>query len=245
LGIIYAFCRLADDTVDENYPDAPQRLAALYNEIKHVFCGTPQTPLGADLAAVVKEFNIPQQYFTDLLDGMKQDLNPQVRCKDLAEHLLYMYRVAGSVGLICLPVFGCKNPLSTEYAKTLGNAVQLTNILRDMAEDAKINRIYLPLDEMQKAEVSEQDILNLNQTPALKALLLIQALKAKQYYKDARVLLPKDDFKALLPARAMGNIYEGILDEFIKTGCSLRGKKIKLNKIRKLLILFKTWRERP
>ncbi len=244
LGVIYAFCRLADDTVDENYPDAPARLNALYAEIDLVFSGNPQTCLGKDLQAAVRDFNIPKQYFTDLLDGMAQDLQPKVRCQNAAEQQLYMYRVAGTVGLMCLYVFGYKNSQSEEYARTLGNAVQLTNILRDAVADAKINRIYIALDEMQKYGVKEEDLLSLNQTPQLKALLAAQAAKAQEYYNQARALLPKEDFKAMLAARAMGNIYEGILKKFIFNGCSLSGKKIKLSKLEKLLILFKTWREK-
>lgn len=244
LGVIYAFCRLADDTVDENYPDARERLAALYTEIDLVFKGSPQTLLGKDLQKAVQEFNIPKKYFTDLLDGMAQDLEPKVRCQNAAEQRLYMYRVAGTVGLMCLCVFGYKNKRSEDYARTLGNAVQLTNILRDAAADAAINRIYIPLDEMQKYGVKEEDFLSLNQNPRLKALLAAQAAEAREYYKQARALLPKEDFKTLLAARAMGNIYEGILEKFIFKGCSLSGKKIKLNKLEKLLILFRTWREK-
>lgn len=245
LGVIYAFCRLADDTVDENYPDAQARLDALYAEIDLVFSGNPQTVLGKDLQAAVREFNIPKQYFTDLLDGMKQDLQPKVRCQNAAEQQLYMYRVAGTVGLMCLYIFGYKNKQSEEYARTLGNAVQLTNILRDAAADAKINRIYIALDEMQKYGVKEEDFLSLNQNPQLQALLCAQAKQAQQYYNQARAILPKEDFKTMLAARAMGNIYEGILNKFIFKGCSLSGKKIKLSKLEKLLILFKTWREKP
>ena len=213
LGVIYSFCRLADDTVDENYPDAKERLAALRAEIDLVFTGNPQTELGKDLLNVIKDFNIPKLYFTDLLDGMAQDLQPKVRCQNKQEQQLYMYRVAGTVGLMCLHVFGYTNPQSIEYAKTLGYAVQLTNILRDITCDAQINRIYLPLDTMSQYGVSEEDILSFSQKPSVTALLKAQAQEAAQYYNAARALLPKEDFKQLLAARAMGNIYEAILKQ--------------------------------
>lgn len=245
LGVIYAFCRLADDTVDENYPDAQERLNALYSEVDLLFKEKAQTDLGKDLQSVVREFNISKQYFTDLLDGMKQDLQSKVRCQNAAEQQLYMYRVAGTVGLMCLCVFGYKNKHSEDYARTLGNAVQLTNILRDAVADAKINRVYIALDEMQKYGVKEEDFLSLNQTPQMKTLLAEQAAQAQKYYDEARKMLPKEDFKTLLAARAMGNIYEGILRKFIFKGCSLSGKKIKLSKLEKLIILFNTWREKP
>ena len=197
LGVIYAFCRLADDSVYENYPDAQERLNALYAEIDLVFQDKAQTDLGKDLQSAVREFNIPKQYFTDLLDGMKQDLQSKVRCQNAAEQQLYMYRVAGTVGLMCLCVFGYKNKQSEDYARTLGNAVQLTNILRDAAADAKINRIYIALDEMQKYGVKEEDFLSLDQTPQMQALLYAQAKQAQEYYNAARRLLPKEDFKKI------------------------------------------------
>lgn len=245
LGIIYAFCRLADDTVDENYPDAQDRLNALYAEVNLVYGGVPQTDLGKDLQPVVKEFNIPKHYLTDLLDGMQQDLQPVVRCQNEQEQQLYMYRVAGTVGLMCLNVFGYTNPQSVEYAKMLGNAVQLTNILRDISADAAINRIYIPLDLMAQYGVTQDDILSFRNIPAVAQLLKQQEQQAREYYKQAFALLPKEDFKQLLAARAMGNIYYSILLKLQEKGCSLGGKKIKLSKWDKLLVLFKTWREKP
>ena len=170
LGIIYAFCRLADDIVDDTPQTAPAQLAELTAELEQVFNGAPKTELGKDLQKVIKKFPIPQQYFYDLIEGVKSDLNTPVRYQTQEQLNWYMYRVASVVGLMCIEIFGYKNPTSKKYAETLGYAVQLTNILRDIFEDAKINRIYLPSDDLQKFKVSSEDILNLQHTAEVKNL---------------------------------------------------------------------------
>lgn len=211
LAAIYAFCREADDTVDENYPDAPARLAALR----------------AKVPALAAQLNIPAQYFMDLLDGMESDLRPQVTFADRPALEWYMYRAAAVVGLMCIEVFGYTNPRAKDYAVQLGYAVQQTNILRDVEDDAKINRFYIPQSE---------------QGPNARAL---QIAAAQKYYAAAAALLPKEDFKTLLPARAMGNIYRAILQKTQKASCPQGGKKLKLSKLQKIFILLKTFLERP
>ncbi len=243
LGVIYAFCRLADDIVDDTPQTAPAQLADLTAELEQVFNGKPKTELGKDLQKVIKKFPVPKQYFYDLIEGVKSDLNTPVRYKTQKDLNWYMYRVASIVGLMCIEIFGYQNPASKKYAETLGYAVQLTNILRDIAEDAKINRIYLPVEDLQKFNVSPEDILTLKHTPEVKKIFAFELDKAQKLYDEARQLLPKEDFKTLLAARAMGAIYEEILLKFKKEPCLPCQKKIKLSKLKKLLILFKTWRE--
>ena len=242
LGIIYAFCRLADDIVDETPVTAPAQLVALRQELEQVFGGTPGTELGHDLKKVISEFPIPKNYFFDLLEGVESDLKTPVRCQTQERLNWYMYRVASVVGLMCIEIFGYRNHASKKYAVTLGYAVQLTNILRDIAEDAQINRIYLPLDDLQKFKVTEEDFLTLKHTENLKNLLVYEADKAQKLYDKARELLPKEDFKTLLAARAMGAIYEEILFKLKQKSCLPCEKKIKLSKWAKIRILFKTWR---
>ena len=243
LGIIYAFCRLADDIVDDTPQTAPAQLADLTVELDQVFGGVPKTELGKDLHSVIQKFPIPKKYFYDLIEGVKSDLNSPVRYQTQEQLNWYMYRVASVVGLMCIEIFGYKNPLSKKYAETLGYAVQLTNILRDIAEDAKINRLYLPLEDLRRFTVSEEDILSLRHTATVKKLLNFELEKAQKLYKEARQILPKEDFKTLLAARAMGAIYENILHKLKQQPCLPCEKKIKLSKLQKLLILFKTWRE--
>ncbi|MBO7605130.1 MAG: squalene/phytoene synthase family protein, partial [Elusimicrobiaceae bacterium] len=148
--------------------------------------------------------------------------------------------VASAVGLMCIEIFGYKNPMSKKYAETLGYAVQLTNILRDIAEDAKINRIYLPLEDLQKFKVSPEDILTLKHTAEVKNLFDFELEKAQKLYDEAREILPKEDFKTLLTARTMGAIYEEILHKLKQQSCLPCEKKIKLSKLQKIWILFKT-----
>ena len=237
LGIIYAFCREADDLVDEGFPDAKKRLNALRLEIK-----SPQTPPGKELAEVIKKYNIPKHYFTDLIDGMARDLETPVRFDTFEDLKWYLHRAASVVGLMCIEVLGYTNPAARDYAVNLGYAVQLTNIARDWREDALINRIYFPQEYMKEFGVWKQDILD-GRCP--QELLLRVLKQAQDYYDTAAQLLPKEDFQTLLPARAMGNIYYEIFKKLQKTPCPGEGKKIKLNKAQKLIILYKTWREKP
>lgn len=244
LGIVYAFCRLADDIVDDTPQTAPQQLKELRTEIELVFQNKAQTELGRDLQKVLATYSIPKEYFFGLLEGVESDLKTPVRFKTQEDLNWYMYRVASIVGLMCIEIFGYKNPLSKEYAVTLGYAVQLTNILRDICEDAEIGRIYLPLEDLEKFNVKETDILALKQSENLQKLLTFEAQKAQALYDKAHKILPREDFKTLLTARTMGAIYEQILFKFIQKSCTLQEKKIKLSKVVKLLVLFRTWSEK-
>ena len=141
-------------------------------------------------------------------------------------------------------IFGYKKERTEKYAVALGYAVQLTNIIRDVGEDAKINRIYIPKLDMESFGVKEEDILRLKDNRRTKALLFFETQKAQELFIQAEKLLPKEDFKAMLPARAMGNTYKAILAKLIARPCRLGDKKIKLSKIEKIKILFNTWRNR-
>lgn len=245
LGIVYSFCRLADDIVDEDAPNAPKRLADLREEVDAVFNGTPQSALGKDLLKVIKKYPIQKQYFTDLLDGVESDLKTPVRYKTFADLQWYMYRVASVVGLMCLEVFGYKNPETRIFAKNMGYAVQLTNIVRDVTEDAAIDRIYLPQEDMESFGITEEDILKNRNNHKTKALLFFELERAQSYYNLARRTLPAEDFKNMMAARAMGAVYENLHKKLQKTGCYIGIKKIKLSKIEKITALLKTWREKP
>lgn len=244
LSAVYAFCRLADDIVDEDYKDPEARLAELSRELDAVYASEPGSAIGLELAKAVKRYNIPKQCFSDLIEGCQKDLKTPVRYESFGDLQWYMYRVAGTVGLICIKIFGYKNERTEKYAVTLGSAVQLTNIVRDAAQDAKINRIYIPRQDMEVFGVKEEDILRLKDNRRTRALLFFEAQKAQELFMQAEKLLPKEDFKAMLPARAMGNIYKALLGKLLARPCRLDDKKIKLNKIEKIKILFNTWRNR-
>lgn len=239
LSVVYSYCRLADDIVDEHYPDAEERLLSLREETERVFAGKAVTELGKNLQEVISQFKIPKQYFFDLIDGVSTDLKPHARFQTAAELEKYLYGVAGAVGLMCIEIFGYKKESTKEYAVTLGRAVQMTNILRDIYEDGKENRMYLPREDLDTFGVREEDLFRPSNNDRVKALMFFEIERTQRYYEDAEDLLPKEDFKSLLPARAMGNIYFGILEKLAKT-CEVRIKKIKLNKAQKALILIKT-----
>ena len=242
LQSVYAFCRVADDIVDEGFEDAKERLITLRTELDNIYQNKPQTDLGKQLCPVVRDFSIPKQYFSDLIDGCKKDLQPALRYETFGDLQWYTYRVASTVGLMCIQIFGYKNEKTKDYAIALGHAVQLTNIIRDIAEDAKINRIYIPKQDMETFGVTQEDILQLKDTQKTRALLFFEAKKAREMFSKAEKMLPKEDSKSMLAARAMGNIYKAILNKLISRPCRLSDKKIKLNKVEKIIILFKTWR---
>ncbi len=236
LSIVYAFCRYADDIVDENFDNAPKLLKELREDLQN-----PNKDFFIKLEQVIKDFKIPKQYFFDLIDGVEYDLKRPVRFETFEGLEWYIYRVAGVVGLMCIHIFGFKNQQTKDYAITLAKAVQMTNILRDIAEDSKINRIYLPLEDLKKFKVSEEDILQIKNTEQTAILLAFERSRTEDFYTQADILLPKEDFKTMLAARIMGNIYRAI---FNKTKpCKIFKHKLKLNKIQKIFTLLKTWSE--
>ena len=236
LSIVYAFCRYADDVVDDHMEEAPTLLANLRADLT-----IAKTDFAVQLAEVIKEFSIPKQYFFDLIDGVEHDLKTPVRFETFKDLEWYIYRVASVVGLMCIHIFGFKNQQTKEYAITLGKAVQMTNILRDIAEDSKINRIYLPLEDLKKFKITEKDILQIKNTSQIKSLLAFERQRTEDLYKQAELLLPKEDFKNMLAARVMGNIYKAIFEK--TKPCKIFKRKLKLSKIQKISIVLKTWRQ--
>lgn len=234
LSIIYAFCRYADDIVDENMEEAAALLAKLRADLT-----VANTEFSAQLVQVIEKFFIPKEYFFDLIEGVESDLKTPVRFETFKDLEWYIYRVAGVVGLMCIHIFGFKNQQTKEYAITLAKAVQMTNILRDIAEDSKINRLYLPLEDLRKFNVPEEDILQIKNTAEIKNLLAFERQRTEDFYRHAEIILPKEDFKNMLAARIMANIYRAIFDK--TKSCKIYKNKIKLNKLHKFFILIKTW----
>ncbi|MBQ4493652.1 MAG: squalene/phytoene synthase family protein [Elusimicrobiaceae bacterium] len=234
LGLVYAFCRYADDIVDDNFENAPKLLAELKQDLI-----TPQKKFFKNLEKVIEDYSIPKQYFFDLIDGVEYDLKKPVRFETFENLEWYIYRVAGVVGLMCIHIFGFKNQQTKQYAITLAKAVQMTNILRDIAEDSKIDRVYLPLEDLKNFKVSQEDILKTKDTPEITKLLAFERQRTEAFYKQAELLLPKEDFKNMFAARIMGNIYKAIFDK--THPCKIFKHKLKLNKIQKIFIVLKTW----
>ena len=243
LAVYYAFCRLMDDIADE--PDVKDRLAELSlwkEEIFRAFNGKAQTPLGQDIARMAPQYGMTQDRFLLLVEGMEADVQGRAY-KDFEELQWYLWRVAGIVGLATLDILGIKGPQAQELARALGFAVQLTNIVRDVHEDAALGRVYLPEDLLAKHGLSRQDVLQ-NQNPArLAAVLAELAQKDKDFYRRAGEILRKLPARKTLPCRVMGSVYRTNLAKIEKTGFEFI-RPVRLSKAEKALqciyALYKT-----
>src|SRR5574343_868368 len=205
---LYAFCREVDDVVDEchDVQVAQAKLEWWRNQVRLVFEGQPQHPVGLALQDVIKHFNLPREQLLEIIDGMQMDLQ-QTRYLDWKALQLYGYRVASVVGLLSAEIFGHQNRQTLKYAHDLGMAFQLTNIIRDVGEDARRGRIYLPIDELQQFGVPAKQILDGVHSDNFKALMAFQTQRARQFYDQAFALLPKEDRKPQRPGLIMAAIY--------------------------------------
>lgn len=239
---LYAFCREVDDVVDECHEPhvARTKLAWWREEISNTFAGKPQHPVGKALQPAIGSYDLPMELFLEIIDGMEMDLNSN-RYADFKALQLYCYRVASVVGLLAAAIFGYSNRQTTKYAHDLGLAFQLTNIIRDVGEDARRNRIYLPLDELKQFGVSETDILQARESEAFGKLMAFQIERARQYYSQAMAELPEEDRKTQMTGLIMAAIYRTLLDEIEADGCHVLKQRISLPPLRKLWIAWRTW----
>ena len=239
---LYAFCREVDDVVDEctDTEVARTKLAWWHKEIAGTFSGSAQHPVAQALIPVVRTFNLPQSHFHDVIDGMEMDLRYN-RYPDFATLQSYCHRVAGVVGLMAAEIFGYRDPATLKYAEHLGTAFQLTNIIRDVGEDARRGRVYLPIDELARFGLSATDIMHLQDREELRPLMEFQIERAEQYYKQAFASLPAQDRKAQRPGLVMAAIYQAVLKEIRNSGCKVLDRRTSLTPIRKLWIAWRTW----
>lgn len=239
---LYAFCREVDDIVDEctDTEVARTKLTWWRKEIAGTFAGSAQHPVAQALIPVVRTFNLPQTHFQDVIDGMEMDLRYN-RYPDFATLQTYCYRVAGVVGLMAAEIFGYRDPATLKYAENLGTAFQLTNIIRDIGEDARRGRVYLPLDELTRFGISATDIVHLQNREELRRLVEYQIERAEQYYERAFESLPAIDRKSQRPGLVMAAIYQTVLKEIRNGGCKVLERRTSLTPIRKLWIAWRTW----
>lgn len=238
---LYAFCREVDDVVDE--PAEPgvarMKLAWWRVEVAAMYGGTPQHPVTQALKAVVGEYALPREHFDAIIDGMAMDLD-QNRYLDFATLERYCHRVAGIVGLLSAEIFGYTDPATRGYAHELGIAFQLTNIIRDVGEDARRGRIYVPQDELQRFGVAAADILGRKVTPGFQALMAFQVDRARAYHARALATLPARDRRAQRPGLMMAAIYRALLDEIERDGYRVLDRRISLTPLAKAWIAWKT-----
>ncbi|MBL8433626.1 MAG: presqualene diphosphate synthase HpnD [Zoogloea sp.] len=239
---LYAFCREVDDVVDEchDLQVAQTKLDWWRNEVRQVFGGQPQHPVGQALKDVVQRFPLPMEQLLEIIDGMQMDLS-QTRYLDWKALNLYCYRVASVVGLLSAEIFGYTNRQTLKYAHDLGLAFQLTNIIRDVGEDARRGRIYLPVDELQRFNVPARQILDARHSDNFRDLMAFQAARARQLYDQAFAQLPAEDRKAQRPGLIMAAIYRTLLDEIEADGFLVLDRRTSLTPLRKIWIAGRTW----
>jgi len=239
---LYAFCREVDDVVDEcsDVNVARTTLNWWRGEVSAIYGGIPQHPVGQALKPVVQQFNLPQEHLLEIIDGMEMDLTHH-SYEDFRALQLYCYRVASVVGLLAAEIFGYADRKTLKYAHDLGIAFQLTNIIRDVGEDARRGRIYLPLDELARFGVHTHDVLDAKETEEFQNLMQFQIERARQYYKQALDQLPVADRKAQRTGLIMAAIYRATLDEVVASGCHVLRERVSLGTGYKLWLAFKTW----
>ena len=239
---LYAFCREVDDVVDECHDVslAHTKLDWWRQEIGRVFDGTPTHPVGLALKDVITRFDLPREQLLEIIDGMAMDLQ-QTRYLDFKGLQLYCYRVASVVGLLAAEIFGYTDRQTQKYAHDLGMAFQLTNIIRDVGEDARRGRIYLPIEDLQRFEVPASEILQAQYSDNFRKLMAFQTERAEQFYEQAFAQLPKADRKSQRPGLVMAAIYRTLLHEIARDGFKVLDRRTSLTPLRKVWLAGWTW----
>jgi phytoene synthase len=242
----YAFCREVDDVVDEvSDPGvAATKLAWWRREVQSAFAGQPSHPVMQALQPIAADFDIRADHLLAVIEGCQMDLE-QSRYLDFPGLARYCHLVAGVVGEVAANIFGRSSEATIAYAHKLGLAMQLTNIIRDVGDDARRGRIYLPVSELQQFEVKAQEILSRSYSDRFTALMRFQAERAHRCYDEALALLPAQDRQAQKPGLMMANIYRTLLREIEADDFQVLHQRTSLTPIRKLWIAMQThWRGR-
>jgi phytoene synthase len=248
---VWDFCRAVDDAVDEARVETDADRAAAHArldewraEIARCFAtdpaATPHTPQGRALVPFIAQFDLPRGPFADLVDGVAMDIGHR-RFKTFAELYQYCYRVASTVGIICVQIFGCEDAQSRDYAMDLGLALQLTNILRDVKKDLEIGRLYLPLDDLARFGVTEDMLAHDTGSPNVRALLRAHGARARDYYARASRAIPPDESRRLTAAEIMSGIYQAILAEIERRDFDVFGETVRVSRPRRAWIAIAVW----
>ena len=252
---VWDFCRAVDDAVDEapggagsGDAVARDRLAWWRCELARCFDGgSPESPQGQRLVPFIAQFALPREPFEALIEGVEMDLGTR-RYETFAELYEYCIRVASAVGLICLNIFGARDPGARQYAIDLGVALQLTNILRDIPGDMAQGRLYVPLEDLRTYGCTEADLLAETagagqgvRSAAVQALLRHQAERARDYYRRAARALPRRDRRSLAAAEIMGAIYRALLGRIERSGYDVFSRVVRIPRPRRAVIAAATW----
>jgi phytoene synthase len=245
MSALYAFCREVDDVADDETVPTEKRCAQLADwraDVKRA-CENqpPKFAVNRELQLVIKQFGLRFELFDELIKGCEMDLDTK-RYEHFEQLELYCYRVASVVGLLSIEIFGYKNLATRDYAIHLGKALQLTNILRDVKTDAERGRIYLPLDELKKFNVGENEVLNSNYSENYHALAASVAVRANNFYQLARATLPAEDRSSMVAAELMGSVYWQLLQKLQRRQFDVFGPQpVRIPRAKKLLLIFRSW----
>jgi phytoene synthase len=237
LAAVYAFCRATDDIVDREEPAETRavRLREWEADLDRALAGGSAAPVLMELAAVSKDYGIPRHLFHDLVRGVGMDLST-VRYPAFTDLEEYCTLVASAVGLMCLDIFGRRNARTEEYARALGIALQLTNIIRDVGADAAMGRIYLPLEDLGRFGCTPDEILSGRDSDRFRRLLAYQAERAEGYYARAAAALDRSDLAPMRPARVMQAIYHRLLHNIRRSSFDVLGRTIRVSRGERLAI---------
>jgi 15-cis-phytoene synthase len=246
LATVYGFCRLVDDIADSGElpkEEARAQLGFWREEIERLYRDEPTHPLARELAPHVRRYRLPKEGFLELIRGVEMDLE-RSRYETFEELERYLFGVAGAVGLLCVEIFGYRHtpaPRVREYAIAMGNAFQLTNILRDVGADLENGRVYLPLADLREAGYPLEALLRREYTPEFERLMAREARRAREYYARARGLLDPRDRASMLPAEVMASIYEAVLGEVEARRYRVLFERVRIGSWRKARLAFGAW----
>jgi phytoene synthase len=245
MSSLYAFCREVDDVADEEsvvVQERREQLAAWREDVRRACTGSgPRFPVNIELEPIIHRHKLRFEYFDELIKGVEMDLDIH-RYQDFEQLRLYCYRVASVVGLLSIEIFGYTDSACQQYAISLGQALQLTNILRDVRSDAQRGRIYLPLSELARFRVEPEEILQLRYSDRFFGLALSVAERARHCYQSAREALPEVDRRSMVAAELMASVYWRLLRKLEGRKFNVFGPRpTRLNKGQKLLLIFSAW----
>jgi phytoene synthase len=243
MNTVYAFCRKTDDIVDEGNESDDYKYEQLKKwriEFEKALGGYSHYPLLNKVAEIIQQFNIPLEPFFELIIGMEMDLQNK-RYLSFEELVQYCYRVASTVGLMCIEIFGYKNASTKDYAVNLGLAMQMTNILRDVKKDAEKGRIYLPQKDLSSFNYSEEDLMKSTYNNNFVDLMRYETERAETFFNKANDALDFEDKPSMFPARAMQHIYYKLLQKIKAENYDVMNKRIKVGKVEKVTISLGVW----
>ena len=240
----YAFCRICDDIADcsDNKESKLYKLQELENSLQNIESEKNHNPIFTALHDAISTFKIPKDYYLELISGVKSDITKN-RFNNFDELSKYCYQVASVIGLICIEIFGYKDSKAKKYAIKLGYAMQITNILRDLKEDSKMDRIYIPLDEIKKFNYSEFELMKFAKNKNFNLLMGFQADRAQKYYIESKNLFPLVNKDSQACTELMHETYNRILNLIIESNFNVFDKRIKISKFEKIIIFLKLWKK--